>query len=112
MTKNLHFCTPELLKIIKSDEKKVFYTFRTGFVPGVYEGDIVNLNKFVKDGNDEFIRKGLVQSVSPLRLMQVKDMYKSERLKTCIDEELKRYNRKFHNDHWFFMITIRKEVDG
>lgn len=108
MVKNLHFCTPELLKVIKEPEKSVFYTFRTGWTPSCYAGDIVNLTEFVKDGKDKFLCKGLIKSVEAIRLMQVKEMWKSERLKICIEEELKRYNRKFHEDHWFFQITIKK----
>ena len=105
--KNLHFCTPELLKIIKDPKKKVFYTYRTGFVPSIYPGDIININERDSEGKDIFIMKALVESVNVLRLVQLHDSMKS--IYGCPTEELKRYGKKFHRDHWFFSICIRKQ---
>ncbi len=104
--KNLHFCTPKLLEIVRDPTVKIFTTIRTGFTPSVYAGDVVNLNQFIKRGKDKFICKGFIDDVTALRRSQLSDIYKPKH--SAIEEELARYNRKFHKDHWFFDITIRK----
>lgn len=107
MVKNLHFCTPELLKIIKNTKIKMFYTYRTGFVPSVYPGDIVHLNERSDLGEDTFITRGVIKSVEPIRLLNI---HESIGFTTPVSEqELKRYKREFHKMHWFFSICIMKD---
>jgi hypothetical protein len=107
MVKNLHFCTPELLKVIKNSKLKMFYTYRTGFVPNLYPGDLVNLNERDEKGMDTYIKKGVIKSVEPIRLLNI---HKSYGFQTPIsEEEIKRYKRKFHKMHWFFSICILKD---
>ena len=106
--KNLHFCTPELLKVIKNTKIKQFYTYRTGFVPNLYPGDIINLNERDDEGNDSYITRGVIKSVEPIRLLNV---HESIGFDTPVgEEELKRYKRKFHKMHWFFSICIMKDT--
>ncbi len=47
-----------------------------------------------------------MQSISPIRRSQLNDMFKPRN--GAIEEELKRYNRKFNWNHWFFAIEVRK----
>ena len=106
--KNLHFCTPELLKVIKNTKIKEFYTYRTGFVPNLYPGDIINLNERADNGEDTFITEGVIKSVEPIRLLNIHESYT---FNTPVgEEELKRYKRKFHKMHWFFSICIIKDT--
>lgn len=106
--KNLHFCTPELLKIIKNPKIKLFYTYRTGFVPNLYPGDIINLNERSDAGEDSYITKGVIKSVQPIRLLNIHESFKFTT--PVSEEELKRYKRKFHKMHWFFSIAIMKDT--
>ena len=39
--KKLHFCTTKMLKYIKNHY--VFISYRTGFVPNIYENDIIKI---------------------------------------------------------------------
>ena len=107
MVKNLHFCTPELLKLIKNPRIKMFYTYRTGFVPNLYTGDLVNLNERDEEGNDTFLKEGVIKSVEPIRLLNIHEGFSFET--PIAEEELKRYKRKFHKMHWFFSICILKD---
>lgn len=106
MVKSLHFCTPKLLEFIKNPENKRFHTFRTGWSPELYPNDIIDCSERDDCKNDTFLCKGIIEDVSPLRLLQIDDMYKFEGM--FPDEEISRYNRKFNKWHWFFQITILK----
>lgn len=101
--KNLHFCTKELIRRIKySGNKKsvIIKTYRTGFIPELFAGDLINLNER-KDGKDELMKQGKIIAVIPIQYRDIglrgkKEIYDS-------------YNgRRFHPDHWFFEIIIRK----
>jgi len=105
MVKNLHFCTQDRLHQIKENKESNFVsTYRTGFVPSIYPGNIINLNERDGDGTDIFLFKGKVLSVEPIKYKSIPANVRNF--------ELKRYNRKFHKEHWFFYIFIQiiKEV--
>lgn len=104
--KNLHFCTPELLRIIKDKKIKVFHTYRTGFVPNLYPGDIINLNERDDEGNDTYIKEGVVKSVAAVRVLNIHEGH----IKEAYKEEIDRYRRKFHKMHYFFAIQILKDT--
>ena len=97
--KNIHFCTEKLLNQIYSEEQKSIITYRTGWIPQIFTGDIINLNKNNPRGKDFFIRKGEIISIIPLKFRQIPD-------NTC-NEEILRYRRKFHTEQFFFKITIK-----
>lgn len=108
IVKNMHFCTKELLKEIYDGQPgDIIETYRTGFVPSVYPKDIINLNDRTPGAKDKFICQGKIKYVFPLQhrefIMQGKKI--SSRHKKGI-KEIKRYNRKFYYDHWFFCIGI------
>lgn len=100
----MHFCTKELLiQIYTGESGSTIETYRTGFVPSIYSGDIINLTEKMLVKPDKFIRQGKVEWVLPLQYEKIRDMaiHKKGLL------ELKRYKRKFHPDHWFFNIGIK-----
>ena len=102
--KNMHFCTKELLtQIYEGQPGNTIETYRTGWTPGVYSNDIINLNENNPDGKDFFICKGKVIYVLPL---QFKEFAKFPSIHGKGLVEIKRYKRKFHPDHWFFNIII------
>ena len=99
MVKNMHFCTQDRLKQLKNKENNFISTYRTGFIPSIYPGDKINLNERDILGDDTFIVKGKVLSVGPIQYKNIPVNVKNF--------ELKRYNRKFHKEHYFFYIFIR-----
>jgi len=84
-TKNLHFCTLELIKQLKDPIVEQIETYRTGFVPHFYPGEIINLNERM-NGSDKYI-------------------YSHEK---GIEELKKSYKKKFNPHHWIFCIGIKK----
>ena len=99
--KNLHFCRlPELFKIKNSSPVRYHFikTYRTGFVPSIYTGELIRLTYRNKIKKDDFLTAGLVIAIYPI---QYRDIGKSGR---C---EIKQYNRDFNLEHWFFKIVIR-----
>ena len=103
----MHFCTPRLLRHIKDPITNTFKTFRTGWIPNIYPGDIININERNDKKEDTFICQALVTSVSAIRYCAILDMHKS--LNMFPGEEIARYNKKFHKDHWFLIITLKKK---
>ena len=105
----MHFCTKELLtQIYEGQPGNIIETYRTGFVPSLYSGDIINLTEFIPDKKDKFICTGRVEYVLPLEYQELKDL--SFHNKALL--EIKRYNRKFHPKHWFFCIGIKLYPNG
>ena len=103
--KNLHFCTEGLLtQIYEGQPGNTIETYRTGWIPGIYSGDIINLTEKNPNGKDKFICKGKVVYVLPL---QFKEFEKFPTIHGKGLEEIKRYKRNFHLDHWFFNICIK-----
>ncbi len=99
--KNMHFCTSELLtQIYESQEGNIITTYRTGFVPSIFPGNIVNLNDRNDEGKDSFVRKGKVLHVIPTK-------FKHLPTKKATKEEIERYKRKFNEEQWFFEIKIK-----
>lgn len=97
IVKNMHFCTKGLLtQIYEGQPGNIIETYRTGWTPGIYSNDIINLNENNPNGKDFFICKGEVLSIIPIQFKNIPT--------GC--EEIKRYKRKFHPDHWFFNIGI------
>ena len=109
MVKNLHFCTEELLsQLYEGFPGDIIKTYRTGWVPGFYVGDVVNLNDRDSNNKDSFIRKGKIKWILPLQYKEFTEYHKQRgyRYKKGL-KEIKRYNRKFHPEHWFFQIGIK-----
>ena len=103
--KNLHFCKYILLVVNEAQDGNVFSTYRTGFVPGVYTDEIVNLNERIGKKENKFLCKGKIQYVLPLQYKEFeKYSFHSEGLKE-LKESYK--GRKFHPDQWFFEISIK-----
>ena len=99
--KSIHFCTPNKLKEIK--ENTEFYTIRTGWITHLYPGDTVKINQFQKNSDDLFLFNAEVQDVFFMKfskLMESASIYDLE--------EVDRYGKKFHNDHFFFRIKFKK----
>jgi len=67
----------------------------------LYKGDIVNLNQRDTTGKDTYLTMGKIAGVKPVKLKSIPSVL-------SFREELQRYNKKFHNDHYFFQITIYK----
>ena len=103
--KNLHFCTWDLLKKIKNGfGAEVIETYRTGFVPMLYAGDVINLNKRLGK-TETFIRHGTIISVEPILYKNIPPAGKKEIELSSI--------RKFKDQQWFFEIKIvLKIVEG
>ena len=107
LVKNLHFCTEGLLtQIYEGQPGNTIETYRTGFIPNLYPGDVINLNKRIQK-KDIFICKGKIKYVFPLQYKEFAEYNKQYgyRHKKGLDE-IKQYKRKFHPDHWFFNIGI------
>jgi len=96
--KSLHFCTPKLLQYIKTHSK--FTTIRTGFVPNIYAGDIINI--IDKTQNNKIICCAKVLFVRPASFIQL------DEFDLLVAEEIGRYKRNFHPEHYFFIIRLEK----
>ncbi|MGQ4874518.1 MAG: hypothetical protein ACP6IY_10655 [Promethearchaeia archaeon] len=114
--KSLHFCTPNMLNLIKNCKVgSIIKTIRTGFVPNIYEGDIILLKERRDNkSKDIILGKGKVLGVYPYTYMRLKEKYKLkegnwtfDKYANCIIEEIKKYKRKFNPWHYFFEITIK-----
>jgi len=109
--KSIHLCIPEMLEYIKKPEVKIFFTYRTGFVPYIYEDDIVRILERT-DKKDIFLFNAKCLGVSTLLLIQMRDMFKGTLHKHFIEEEIAKYNRTFHKNHWFFQLKFEKITEG
>ena len=111
--KNLHFCTKDLLiEIHEAQHGNIVDTFRTGFVPSLYSGDIININERDKNKKDTKICTGRVEYVLPL---EFGELQKFEHWSKALPELKESYKgRKFDRQHWFFVIGIKliKEVEN
>jgi len=104
--KSMHFCTPKLVKAILDPMSFTNISIRTGWILGVFKGDLVKANwrryetewDYKTPHHDEFIGLIKIQSVSPV--------YFREICKMQYAEEIERYNRKFHPYQWFFYIAF------
>jgi uncharacterized protein YqfB (UPF0267 family) len=104
MVKNLHFCTKRLLiQLYEGQPGNVIETYRTGFVPNFYSGNIINLNERTNQG-DRFICQGEIEWVFPL---QYKELNEFSHHNKGIDELKECYKKKFNPQHWLFTIGIR-----
>jgi len=102
--KNIHFCTPELLKILKDHKEYHITTYRTGWIPQIFVGDRVALNERVEGKPDKFIRMAIVESVTPIQYKKL-----NWEAGLTVIEEIARYNKNFHRDQYFFEIVLRKD---
>jgi len=103
-TKNLHFCTLELIKQLKDPIVEQIETYRTGFVPHFYPGEIINLNERM-NGSDKYICKGKILYVMPL---EYRELFELDSHEKGIEELKKSYKKKFNPHHWIFCIGIKK----
>ena len=100
--KSLHFCmkTPIKTKILQSTHIGDFIeTYRTGWIPTIYPGDIIKLNYRDENKKDTWIRTGQILDVIPVKYSYIKNLEDAQ-------EDILAYNRKFHLYHWFFKIQI------
>ena len=102
--KNLHFCTESLLiQLYEGQPGNIIETYRTGFIPNLYSGDIINLNERTSQ-DDKFICQGEILWVLPLEYKELSEFLFHnkgiEELKEC-------YKKEFHPRHWVFTIGIR-----
>ena len=107
--KSLHFCTPWKLDFIKMlPDKGLFHTIRTGWIPSLYQGDIIQINERIIKGHDIPICKAKITHVEPCMYKDLWSQFPNE--KEEMEEEIRRYGRKFHKNHYFFRIILRKIV--
>ena len=103
--KSIHFCTPLLLSHLKSlSEGDEFTTIRTGWITHLYPGDIVKINHRNLSGTDLFLFHAEVQEVFFLKFKKL--MGYASLLER---EEIDRYGKKFHAEHYFYKITFTKK---
>ena len=104
--KNLHFCTLDKLTEIKdkiqAKDTRPFDTYRTGFVPSIYSGDIININERIPGEKDILLAKGRVSYILPEEYQELDEKAYNE---------IQRYNRQFHKRHWFFLIGIELIIE-
>lgn len=99
--KNLHFCMKEkenLLKIKSAAIGLKLDTYRTGFVPYLYSGDVINLTERIEGKKDEILVIARIEYIFALEFIELPDPVKKQ-VKVS-------YNRKFHDHHWFFLIGL------
>ena len=101
--KSLHFCTQKKLQEIHQNE--IFDSIRTGWIPQLFTGDMIRIDhrKTLKAPYiDTEICHATVLSVEPIQFKKI-----------CNDlrhaEEIERYNKKFHPEQYFFLITCKKQ---
>ena len=98
--KNMHFCTPGKIREIKYAENgEIVVTHRTGFVPMLYPGDIINLNDRLGK-IDTFSCQGEIMKVFPIIYDNI---IHSDKLEIAQAYRTK----KFSKHHWFFKISIK-----
>jgi hypothetical protein len=104
--KSLHFCTREkLIELHESQPGNIIDTYRTGFVPHIYSGDVIELNERDEDDNDTLVRYGEVKYVVPHTW---KDLNHYSFLSDGVKEIKESYDgRDFHPLHYFFNIGIK-----
>jgi hypothetical protein len=95
--KSLHFCTPLLLQKIRTSE--TWNSYRTGFMPEIYEGDVIKINE--RNGVDSLLCHARVTEVLPIRYG---DIFRFP----IIEEEIARYNKQFPKCRWFFKFSFQK----
>lgn len=103
MTKNLHFCTKDLIRRIRYDknDKYVYIkSYRTGFVPDFKPGEVIRLNER-NNGKNTFLKSAKVISVIPIQYRDIGLRGKREILDSYKD-------KIFPLWFWFFEITLRK----
>lgn len=97
--KNQHFCTPLKMDAVRNGRE--FDSIRTGWICEHYPGDIIGIKLRDGDGVDQFFCYARVESV---QAVQYKDIPKTPQNL----EEINRYKRKFHPEHFFFHYTYMK----
>ena len=102
--KSLHFCTPNKLTEIQNNVK--FETYRTGFIPGMYPGDLIKINKRTTKKAPHDDKQICLAHVFEIVPTMFRDLPMESR------EEIERYNRRFNQYHWFFKITLIKYQGG
>jgi len=102
--KSLHFCTPLLLKKIKDPDILEFRSFRTGFIPNIYKGDVI------LKGNDTFLCNALVRNTGMWKYGSLHDYLIAWELEEYI-EEIAKYKRNFNRDHIFVSLIFKKLKD-
>jgi len=98
--KNLHFCTLDKINEIKNAIPGTkIKTHRTGFVPMIYSGDIINLNQRIGK-EDIFLKTARIEYIFPVEYQEISDKDLKE-----INESYDK-NRRWHIKHWFFLIGL------
>ena len=99
--KNLHFCVKEKknLELIKNSPVGTqLDTYRTGFVPSIYSGDIINLTERIEGEKDKIRVIARVEYIFPYEYIELSDVtQKQVRIA---------YSRQFKDHHWFFNIGL------
>ena len=99
--KNLHFCEREkdnLLLIKNSPVGTKLDTYRTGWVPTLYTGDIINLTERIPNEKDKILVTARVEYVFPFEFSEL-----SKEIKHQMEVS---YGRWFNDHHWFFNIGL------
>ena len=107
--KSLHFCTPLMVQHLLDPVILDMETIRTGWVPSCYKGDIIQAKwrkyeapfNYSTPSHDEPLMLIEITGVTP---MQFKELTHPN-----YQEEINRYQRKFHPEQWFFVIQFRKK---
>ncbi len=99
--KSLHFCTP--LKIAHLNEN-TFWTIRTGWIPQIFEGDIVKIKHrttLKPPYIDTEVCLAKCTKIVPLKLKDIPQNPENQ-------EEIMRYGKKFNPNQYFFMLNFQK----
>jgi uncharacterized protein YqfB (UPF0267 family) len=75
---------------------EAFVTYRTGFVPSFFEGDLIQVYEH------DFPEKTKTYRVIKITPVQFKALPEE----VSVQEELKIYHRKFDDQQWFFKIEL------
>ena len=102
--KSLHFCTPLKWQVIINPKQKQFWTIRTGWIPSIFIGDLIKINKRTTKKpphDDTLMCYGRVYRVTPVKFKDLPSNPENT-------EEIARYGKKFNPEQYFFHIIIAK----
>lgn len=110
--KSQHFCTPQLVRLIKTimhDEgMSEWVDYRTFWIPNFEEGDLIQIKERIEK-SDYPLCKAEIVSILPVRYRDI------DLSLIMVQEQIARYGRKFAPGHWFFQIKyeiVREERRG
>ena len=82
-------------------QNNTIFTYRTGYIPQIKVDEIVNLNVRIPtiSKSDIWVCYGRCLENLPIKYKDISEAGK---------EEVKKYNKKFHPEDWFFYLSFWK----